>query len=226
MPFRINSSEEFERLLEGIADDLVHAKIHFRLHQDLSKSIKEYEREFNESRTFWFLTFRAQYDACVFRLCRAYDQNDSALHLNNWLKIISRNIKLFEVDEFRTRLKDNTFVESLAVNVKKPNIEQLKKDIKATSNKNSLVKKLTILRNNIFAHRNAKLTMDNRNILEERPIKTGEIEKLLDQGIEILNRYSKLFKALSYSTQIVGHDDYKYVLEAIKKDIKRFETRS
>ena len=226
MSFKINSSEEFERLMEGLADDLVHAKIHFRLHQDLSKSVKEYEREFNESRTFWFLTFRAQFDACVFRLCRAYDQNDAALHLNNWLEVISQNMKLFDIDEFKTRLKGNPFVESLSLNVKRPNSEQLKKDIKSTSNENPFVKKLTILRNNIFAHRNAKLTLNNRNILEERPIKTEEIEKLLDQGIEILNRYSKLFKALSYSTQIVGHDDYRYVLESIKKDIKRFETQN
>lgn len=226
MPFRINNSEEFERLMEGLADDLVHANIHFRLHQDLSKSVKEYEREFNESRTFWFLTFRAQFDACVFRLCRAYDQNDAALHLNNWLEIIKQNMKLFDVDEFRIRLEDNPFVESLAMKVKKPDSEQLAKDIKSTSNENPLVEKLTILRNNIFAHRNAKLTRDNRDILEEKPIKTEEIEKLLERGIDILNRYSYLFKALSYSTQIVGHDDYKYVLESIRKDIERFENQN
>ena len=52
-------------------------------------------------------------------------------------------------------------------------------------------------------------------------ITISDVESLLNNAIRILNTYSILFRASSYSTQILGHDDYKYVLETIGKDIKR-----
>ena len=208
MSFKINSSEEFERLMEALSHDLVQANIHYRLHRDLRDAVQEYEREFNQAGTFWSLTLNAHFDACLFRLCRAYEQHKNALHLRNWLKIIQENLHLFDTGAFKTRLKENPFVESLAASAKKPDSEQLAVDIEFASNKNPLVEKLTILRNKVFAHREVKLLIQNCNVWQEQSLKYREIDSLLENGIAILNRYSVLFKALSYSRQIIGHDDY------------------
>lgn len=204
-------------------EDLVHASVHYRLHRDLHDSVQEYELEFNESNTFWSLTFNAHFEACLFRLCRAYDQNEKSLHLRNWLKIIQENLYLFETGAFKTRLKHNPFVESLVSSAKKPDQVQLRSDIVFASNQNLLVKKLTLLRNNLIAHKRVKLFFRNRDFWLEQSLKYQEIESLLENGIAILNRYSVLFEASSYSTQMVGHDDYRNVLASIRASRERNE---
>jgi hypothetical protein len=49
----------------------------------------------------------------------------------------------------------------------------------------------------------------------------NDINRLLKRGARILNKYSNLFNANIYSTQIVGHDDYLYVLNAVKSDLEQ-----
>ena len=73
MQLNIRHEEDFGKLLDSLADDLVQANIHFRLYEDLQKSIPEFVSIFNESNTFWHLTFRSHLDAALFRLCRVYD---------------------------------------------------------------------------------------------------------------------------------------------------------
>jgi hypothetical protein len=52
------------------------------------------------------------------------------------------------------------------------------------------------------------------------PLDFAEVEVLLERAVSILNKYSLLFGALAYSTSMVGADDYKYVLDCIRKDIE------
>lgn len=47
----------------------------------------------------------------------------------------------------------------------------------------------------------------------------------MKEGRDILNRYSNLFHATTYTTKIVGHDDYRYVLEAIRTVIRQYEEK-
>jgi predicted neutral ceramidase superfamily lipid hydrolase len=64
-----------------------------------------------------------------------------------------------------------------------------------------------------------------------------DVERLLVEGIKVLNRYSTLFHATTHSTDIVGRDDFRSVLEAVRdhlqmierrveEDIRRWEERS
>jgi len=43
---------------------------------------------------------------------------------------------------------------------------------------------------------------------------------LLTDGIAILNRYTSLFGATTHSTQIVGHDDFMFVLGCLRSDLE------
>jgi len=56
MAIAVKNAEEFERLIDGLGADLVSASIHVQLHQDLLASVADFEREFNQARTFWHLT--------------------------------------------------------------------------------------------------------------------------------------------------------------------------
>lgn len=220
MELNIKSSEEFERLLDALANELVNANISFKLHSDLIASIPEYKVELNESATFWTLTFQSHLDAALFRLCRVYDTHPKSNSLGNLLDTIKANLYIFDELNFRERLKDNPFVDSLAQSARKPDLKQLDEDREYASEKNPLVNTLIKWRNNIFAHRSAKNIIRKKNLKVDYPFSKNDVSDLLERGVSILNHYSGLFRAVSHSTQIVGHDDYKHVLSYIRAGLK------
>jgi hypothetical protein len=217
-PIRIKDSAEFDSLMKGLARDIVDASIHYRLHKNLNNAIPEYVTELNQSAAFWNLTISAQIDATLLRLCRAYDSHTASLNLPRLLATIEANLHIFDTPEFKQRLKDNPFVESLASDCRIPDKNGLKADIALVSGTDTLVKRLLAWRNNIGAHRNPRETLVPNSVVVG-PLKYSEIEALLERAISILNKYSLLFGALAYSTSMVGADDYKYVLDCIRKDI-------
>ena len=223
MVIQFNTDEEFQRLLASLAQELVDANIHWRLLSDLKEKIKIFSTEYNQSVAFWSLTFQAHLDATIFRLIRIYDGNSSSLSLKNLLDTISANLGIFDTERFRERLRDNPFVESLADDARKPEEQQLINDIAFVSNDNPIVKKLTIWRNNLFAHKSARNAVNGYNIATDYPLDEKEIEELLTTGMAILNRYNSLFHASTYSTQIVGHDDYQFILDSIRVNLERME---
>jgi hypothetical protein len=221
MQIRISSAEEFERLLNALSDETVTAYIHFRLYSDLEAARTQYATAFIQSWTFWSLTFQAHWDTALFRLCKIYDQNTISLNLRNLLDTIEENMDIFDVDNFRERLKGNPFVDSLATGAKKPDLAELKKDRETVSDSDPLVKALVFWRNNFFAHRSAKHVAAKKNLADHYTFDVSAVESLLKNAMRILNNYSVLFRASSYSTQIVGHDDYRYVLKTISDAVKR-----
>jgi hypothetical protein len=223
---QFGSEQEFERLLAGLAREVVDAAIHWRLYSDLTKAVEIFSIEYNQSPAFWTLTFQAHLDATIFRLIRIYDGNSESLSLRNLLDTIKENISLFDEDKFRQRLSSNPFVNSLASDIQKPDVVQLDKDISYSSTSNHLVKKLTIWRNNLFAHRSAENTARGYNIAVDHPITGEEVGELVKKSVKILNRYSSLFHATTHSTQIVGHDDYKFVLKSIRNNLEQMHKES
>jgi len=63
----------------------------------------------------------------------------------------------------------------------------------------------------------------NKSLADQYPFNMIEVDQLLKEAIRILNRYSILFQASSYSTQIIGHDDYRHVLKSIRSALLRHE---
>lgn len=223
MQLNIKSSDEFDKLLKALADEAVNANIFFKLHIALKSATTEYNRELNQSTTFWYLTFQALLDAALFRLCLIYDTYPTSNSLPNLLDTIKENLHIFDEADFRDRLKDNPFVDSLAQSARKPELKQLDVDIEYASDKNPLVKNLLVWRHNILAHRSAGNIIKGKNLRVDYPLSIENLSELLEKGISILNHYSSLFRALSRSTQIVGHDDYQYVLSCIRSDLIRRE---
>ena len=218
---KIQTSDELNQSLDALAQEIVDAQIYHRLFCDLIDAIPDYERVFQQSNTFWRLTLDSLKEARLTRLCRVFDQHSSSLNLVNLLEAIEENRHLFEEDHFRQRLKDNAFVDSLAQSHHVPEKNQLKTDIEYASCRNPLVKKLMIWRNNIVAHRGAKVSLGKKQVLEDNPLSQEEIEELLDQSLKILNRYSRLYRASTWSQLAIGHDDYKLILNLIQRGLQK-----
>ena len=65
MKIDVHDPAEFKRLLEVLVDELIDAREHFRLHQNLDAAIPDYIVEFNQSAAFWSLTMTAHMDAAI-----------------------------------------------------------------------------------------------------------------------------------------------------------------
>jgi hypothetical protein len=51
------------------------------------------------------------------------------------------------------------------------------------------------------------LAITQKNIYVDYPFTFGDFEELLARAITILNRYSSLFAAVTYGTQMIGRAD-------------------
>ena len=219
MKIEIENPKQFGSLLNALVNECVSAEIYFKLHKNLLTAIPEYKEVYNESNTFWSLTLRALLDATFSCLCRAYDQYSQSLSLRNLLDTIEANLEIFDTANFKERLRGNPFVESLAQTARRPNTNKLDRDKKLVSNEDPLVKKLVIWRNNIISHKRASNVVNEKDITKDYPLTRTEVSELVTRATDISNSYSGLFQASTTSTQIVGHDDYLYVLKSIKERI-------
>lgn len=221
MEIRIKSGEELERLLDVLANDIVDANIYYRLFSGLLTSTEEYSKEIGQSNTFWWLAMQSIKEAYLYRLCRIFDQHEKTLNLVNLLDTIKANLRFFEEPHFRERLKGNAFVDSLAEGVKIPSLEELKEDIEFASLANPIVNKLIVWRGNAYAHRGAKVALGKTGSLEA--ISKEEIELLLDKCFSIFNKYLRLYKATTWSRQIIGHDDYQSLFKFLRIGLENFQ---
>ena len=220
---KVKDSTELDDLLRALANDIVSAHIHYQLYRELHQSLYDHPLVSNQSKTFWQLTLKAHINTCMQMLCRAYDQETNSLHLHSWLLTIRENLHLFDKAEFRRRLKDNPFVESLAQAPRKPDQAILEEDIRLCSPNDLLVKSLIFHRNSHVAHTGTKNIIAKRNPHDAYPLTVGDFEALLGRAKAILNRYSSLFTAITYETQIISHDDYRFIFKGVEEKIQRDE---
>ena len=211
---KTNDDEEFGRLVRAIADDMVTATIHWRLYQRLLEAVREFEREFNEARSFWSLTFRAHHDVTLWRLGRLYDPTVGALSLPNFLATVRNNLPTFDAGAFRERLAENAHVDSLASHPRRPTKAQIQDDVlRVTAQNDPLVSALVDLRKGHLGHRDAKAVLGR---LKLPGLNASQITELLERAREIVNRYNQLYSAATNSVQMVGEDDYLSVLKSIR----------
>ena len=216
---RVRDSVEFGRLIKGLADDVVHANIHWKLHCDLHAALQAQPVVGNQSNTFWYLTLNAHALTAAQYLCRAFDQQKGALSLQSWLKTIRANLHLFDTAEFKMRLAANPFVASLAEHPRRPDPAVLNADIRQCSSGEPLVGKLMAYRNNVAAHRNANGTVAGTAAAFTVPVVA--LEALLERSRTVLNRYSSLFAAETHSTSIIGRDDYRFIFSSVADAVER-----
>ncbi len=220
---KVTNSAEFDELLEGLARNIFDANIYYKLYRDVHQALCDHPIVPRQSNTFWQLTLNAYSSTSMQSLCRAYDTHRTALHLHNWLLTIRDNPHLFEEKEFRQRMKDNPFVDSLAQAPRTPDRTILDEDIRLCSPEDPLVKTLIYHRHIQVAHTDAYHIITKRNPYEAFPLPIADFEKLLCRATEILNRYSSLFRATTYSMQIIGQDDFQFIIKYVEEKVQRMD---
>lgn len=224
MAIQVRDSIEFKRLIEAIALELVDASIAFRMHTDLIAAYEGDRREaMRQAWTFWSLTIQGHLDSAIFRLCRIYDQDDKNLGLRGFLHTIQSNQHLFSRVQFAERLKNRPGAETLIAAFTALEARQIDADMEfVTRATNPTVDRLIAIRHNYYSHRNARDVVEERAVAEAYPHMRHEVGDLLEGGIRIVNRYSEIFDANTWSTRIIGWDDYHYVLRAAQERLDRY----
>lgn len=212
----ISTSSEMAALVEGLANDVIHARFYYDLLAGLAQEFEKDPRIYNESKSFWGSVSTALRDAMLVRLTRAYDQDHRSLSLVNWLDTIRANLALFEPHAFTDRATNNAFVDSLAALGRVPDSQQLGIDRDSVSGRDPLVLKLIKLRNNGSAHMQAKAVAARIDPFRKHALYPAEYLPLLERAKTVLNRYSGLFHASTFSDKIVGGDDYLFVVRAVQ----------
>jgi hypothetical protein len=197
----IKTPEEFKTVLQALAHDLAHANDHHSLFRRLLEARADtYSKALSQAQTFWSLTYEAHQDSAIFRLCRAYDQEPSALSLKTFVATIASGSPcLPPVAEFHAL-----------------NANQLAEDAAWVDQKqNRLVKHLMMWRHKHFAHMDVRKTI-SRSLAAEYPLTNAEVEKLLETGFDIVNRYYGVYYATYYSREMHGASDYQHLLRMLQ----------
>lgn len=223
---QIQNEKDVDTLINAIAADALDARHHRELHRNLVEAAESHEREFAQARTFWWLTVRAHADVALYRLARLYDQREDSVSLKSWLDVLADNVELFDARRFRQRLRDNPFVKSLAQTARRPNDQQLGLDRESVNARDPVVAKLLALRHKALAHRDADVALGRASREDDQQqLSWTDVDLLIERAIEILNRYSSLFRASSYARDIVGHDDYQGLLRMTREWLAHEEAR-
>jgi len=196
---KIEKADELDRILTAIGNEFMHANVVYKLYLDVNLSFEEYKAEVNESSAFWGITRDSLFDSVMLRLCRLYQKSSGAITLQSVLQEISANLYVFNEEHFRNRLKDNPGVDDLARASRTPVMKQLNIDIEFASEQNQPVKRLIRWRNSQFVHKSSKVVTRQTKVPAEYAITYGDISTLLEKGMKIVNRYTGMFRAVTYS---------------------------
>lgn len=214
------SSTELKKSIFLLSRDIVDANIHWRMYCDLTESIQNNSIVRAQSGTFWHFTLDAHKTSATINLCRVFEKRQDTLNLLEWLKTIQSNLNLFETSEFKKRLADNAFVDSLAEDARCPDKPMLEADIKNCMKDDPLVKKLMFYRDNFFAHKNTDIAIGNKPVQEEQLPSDKDIAALLERATIIFNRYSQLFSSDVYTVSVVGRDDFKFIFSCVTSAVE------
>lgn len=223
---QFSNEDEFRRLLEGLANDILDAQMHYKLYKDLISKVEELPLVIAQSNTFWSMTLKSHLTTSLYMLTKAYDQHPNALHLLSFLQTIKANPDLFSKANFRERKKDNPYVDSLVSESRFPDLASLEEDIALCSKGNHLVNTLTVHRGNALAHRNARNTAIGISISNTHPLSWEDFEILLNRAVEVLNKYSRLFEATTYSIRPIGADDFHYIFKCVNSAVEESQLRA
>ena len=214
------SSDQLQAGIRALAKDAVYAVIHWKLSRGILDAAEKWPLVTKQSNTFWNLTIAPHVGVSVLTLCRVFDQQKASLHLHGLLQLIEKNLPLFDEEQFRIRLSDNPFVESLAQSARRPDAWQLATDIALCSPRDPLVKRLVTHRNTAVAHLSQKRHLNRILPDTDEVITRPDFEILLSRAVEIVNRYSSSFGAEHFSTHVVGHNDYETIFRWVQERVE------
>ena len=218
----MNDGGKLSKAIEILMHDIVYASIYNKLINELIECHKENTEVFNQSNTFWYLVFESIKESRMIRLCRICDTEIKSISIGNLLQAIKGCKCVFSKEEFRNRLKNNPFVESLSKYNREVNIEELDDEIKSF-NDNQTVMKIRKWRNNYIAHKGITEGLKDFRILSENELTFEDISSFINYSHKLINKYLNNLSAIAWSDKIVGDDDFKNLIKFASIGLEKYK---
>lgn len=139
--------------------------------------------------------------------------------MRSLLEAIRDHLHLFNIDEVsRRRPADDPFVKMMPPEDVKPDPERLEEDIGLCSTSDDDVKALITFRNNLLAHRGAKLVRQD-DVTKLPQLLVEQLERLLDRAKTLLNRYSFMFDDSGDPMIPHGHGDLVNIFDSVQRGL-------
>ncbi len=176
------------------------AMIHFELFMGIRKNSLKCQHDISSTPVFWQYTMKAHSDTALLHLCRIYDVNSSSIQMSRFLENVQSHQNLFSEPAFRERHKKNINIEILVKHQRYIDCKQLQKDIQFCGEENPNIQTLRLWRNNVIAHSNYRESISSAKPFHQKyPLSFKAFETLIEEGCNIINRYSSLLNAATYS---------------------------
>jgi len=218
----MKDGSKLSKALELLMHDIVYASIYNKLINDLAKSKSKYSNVYNQSNTFWFLVFESIKESRMIRLCRICDTQTNSISLGNLLQAIKGCKDVFSKEEFRKRLKDNPFVDSLSEYNREIITSELENEINEF-NENQTVQRIRKWRNNYIAHKGINEGLNDFPILLKNELSFEDISKFIKYSHGLIDKYLHTLIAVSWSDKIVGDDDYNSLLKFASMGLDKYK---
>jgi hypothetical protein len=224
------TEEQLPYLFEIIADELKNAELYLNYYNELKEFLHiKYPDVFLHSPAFWENTGRVYFDAMTMCLIRAYDQNKKKnIGLKLLLQRIKENIHLFTDEAFKNRMKENKYLDNLmSRRFSQSDFEKkLKEDMNYVNHqKNTLVNNLKTIRNKSIFHKDVRVFFKQDDLTHIK-VSPEEIKKLIDDGLEMLNFYSRLFNAKTFSVYKPNFGDHEIIFKVMQEYSEKMDAET
>jgi hypothetical protein len=206
----INSRAAFDRLLDHLAAEERRAADHWYLWGALGAAFDDYSKELNETPQFWTLTLRALQDSVVLRLGRLFDPTKGALSLGNFLQTIRNHAAHHSLG-------------SLGLDVPELDTVAIDEELRKVSITAPLISRLTQVRNQYLAHRQASLVA--RGSFDSPELRREDIAMILSIASTIVDKYCRFHERPPTGGRLPGADDYKHMLDLLKVGLEFIEAK-
>jgi HEPN superfamily AbiU2-like protein len=212
--------KEFEELRQKLHKDIAGAHDEFVLSTALEKARTKSTDAFAQSRVFWNLTINALLNSAIARLCRVYDNEYAGIQM--YLRIVSEHQEWFNkphVSKAPPKLRE------YPQPFKASTLNGAIRSVSTTpdSPKNNLVDQLLDLRNTQVAHIGTTFTCTRRP-RPKNPLDFRGFKSLLYRAHRLLNTYSSFYDGTTYTKNIVGIHDFKFVDDAIRRHFEKIRS--
>jgi hypothetical protein len=185
---------------------------------------RDYNNELNAAPTFFMSTMDAHSFATLMGLNRLIDTTQRHLSIYTFLDFAKENTSIFSKKAVIKRLRqEKRYNETSLRNKSKITAKVVDSDIqKVRDLPTSSIRKW---RNEILAHLQANSVLENMKISKVYPIKTEQIQKVINTIHQILNFYLLNYDDQTWAITEFGASQVSYILNSIRFSVQYERTK-
>ncbi|MCG6162000.1 MULTISPECIES: hypothetical protein [Leptospira] len=216
---KVENSKDIEKYINTLSSEIVQANIYLNYWIKVKKEVKKDRLTFTTYNTFWGYVLRGYFLSGLTFLYKFYELSEKSTNLNilNLLKTLRLNKEYFGKEYFLNRNPRRSQYKNLVDSRIIPSIESINADINKIKN-NSKIRNLIRWRNNALAHLSAKSIIQDIDIFQDSPLSGVDLITLSEEGLELINKYSDLYNALTSTNKPIGFEDIENLLYVLRKD--------